>query len=337
MTELRRLGASGLLVSPLSLGTMLFGLRTSERDAARLLALARDAGVNFLDTADMYVQGRSEEVIGRLVRRGRDGWVIATKVGGPFDSDPSHRGLGRRWIMRQIDASLRRLGTDYVDIYYFHQDDLDTPIEESVAAMADIIRQGKARYFGISNYRAWRLSLLVALCERAGAPKPIVCQPYYNAMNRMPEVEELPACRHFGLGVVPYSPVARGVLTGKYRWAGAAPRNSRRARQDKRFLETEWRRESLELAGRIKTHAERRGMTAAQFAVLWVLNNSIVTSVICGPRTVEQWREYLGALERRFTAEDEAFIDKLVPRGHPSTPGYSDPQYPITGRAPRTG
>jgi aryl-alcohol dehydrogenase-like predicted oxidoreductase len=156
-------------------------------------------------------------------------------------------------------------------------------------------------------------------------------------MNRMPEVEHLPACGYFGLGVVPYSPLARGVLTGKYSPDAPPPQESRAGRQDKRMLQTEWRPQSLELAQKVKAHAEARGITAGQFAVNWVLNNKFVTAVIAGPRTEAQWDEYVGALRYRFTAEDEALIDSLVPVGHPSTPGYSDPAYPIEGRVPLSG
>jgi aryl-alcohol dehydrogenase (NADP+) len=165
----------------------------------------------------------------------------------------------------------------------------------------------------------------------------VVSQPYYNAMNRMPEVEQLPACGFYGLGVVPYSPLARGVLTGKYEPGAAPPEDTRAGRGDKRIMQTEWRDESLWLARVIKGHAESRGMTAGQFALNWILNNEYVTSVVVGPRTMEQWHEYLGALDHAFSAEDEAFLDGLVAAGHPSTPGFNDPAYPIEGRLPRTG
>jgi len=163
-------------------------------------------------------------------------------------------------------------------------------------------------------------------------PRPAASQPYYNAMNRMPESEILPACAYYGIGVVPYSPLARGVLTGKYDPKAAPAKDSRAGRADKRIMETEFRPESLRLAARIKKHAEARGMTAAGFAFAWVLNNPIVTSVIAGPRIFGQWKTYLGAINHEFTAADEALIDKMVAPGHPSTPGYNDPQYAILGR-----
>ena len=334
--DYQRLGNSGLLVSPLCLGTMLFGDRTTEAAAGRILALARDAGVNFIDTADQYAKGASEEVLGRLLRRDRNSWVLATKVGSPLAASPNHSGLGRKWMMGQIEQSLRRLGTDWVDIYYLHRPDNGTPIEETLLTIGMIIRSGRARYFGISNYRGWQIAQIVEACDRLAVPRPVVCQPYYNAMNRMPEVEVLPACVHYGLGVAPFSPLARGVLTGKYTPGAWPAANSRAGRRNPRMLATEWRPESLEIAQVIKRHAEARGMTTGQFALLWVLNNRLVASAVVGPRTVAQWRENIRALDRVFTAEDEALIDGLVPPGHPSTPGYNDPDFPPTGRPTRT-
>ena len=213
--EYRRLGKSGLKVSELCLGTMMFGDRTDEPTAQRITDSAADAGVNFIDTADSYAKSVSEQITGKVIAAKRDRWILATKVYNRMGSEPNDSGLGRRWLMKEIDASLKRLNTSYLDIWYFHADDLKTPIEESVAAVGDIIRAGKVRYFGLSNYQSWRVGLVVHACEKLGVPQPIVCQPYYNAMNRQPETELLPACAHYGLGVVPYSPLARGVLTGK--------------------------------------------------------------------------------------------------------------------------
>ena len=331
----RVLGHSGVKVSPLCLGTMMFGGPTDAAAAERIIGMARDAGVNFIDTADVYVEGESERIVGRAIRGDRDRWVIATKAGSRMGDDENARGLSRRWLMRAIDASLERLGIDCVDIYYLHREDADTPLEETVRAVGDIIAAGKARYFGISNFRAWRHAEVVRLCDASGVPRPVVSQPNYNAFNRMPEVEVLPVCAHYGLGVVPYSPVARGVLTGKYTPGATPPAESRAGRKDKRIFTSEFRSESIALAQRIKAHAEARGMTTAQFAFAWVINNRFVTAAIAGPRTEEQFAEYLGALGVSIGADDEAFIDGLVAPGHPSTPGYNDPSYPVEGRAPR--
>ena len=334
--EYRMLGHSGVMVSPLCLGTMMFGHRTDQAEALRIVAMARHGGVNFIDTADVYAtDGESEKITGRAIAAERNHWVLATKVGNKMGDDESARGLSRRWLSRAIDGSLSRLGVDHVDIYYLHREDAGTALEETVAAMGEIIAAGKARYFGISNFRAWRHAEVVRLCDAQGVPRPVVSQPYYNAFNRSPEVELLPACAHYDMAVASYSPVARGVLSGKY-LPGAEPSEASRAGSgDKRILESEFRPESLALVPRIKAHAEARGMTMAQFAFAWVIHNRLVTSAIAGPRTADQFAEYLAALDIVLGAEDEALIDELVPIGYPSSPGYSDPSYPIEGRAPR--
>jgi aryl-alcohol dehydrogenase-like predicted oxidoreductase len=331
------LGRSGLKVSPLCLGTMMFGGPTDVPTAERIIGMCRDAGVNFIDTADVYHQGRSEEIVGAALRRERHHWVVATKVGNLMGQGPNRRGLSRRWLLEALKDSLGRLGTDHVDVYYLHREDPDTPLEETVSALGDLIRAGMIRYFGLSNFRGWRIAEVVRWCERLGVDRPVVLQPYYNALNRMPEVELLPACAHHGLGVVPYSPLARGVLSGKYDPDAPPPPDTRAGREDKRMLQTEWRRESLVIARTLKGHAEARGVTPGQFALAWLLNNRLVTSPVVGPRTAEQMRDYLGALDYGFTAEDETLVDSLVATGHPSTPGYNDPAYPVEGRVPRTG
>lgn len=334
--EYRRLGVSGLMVSPICLGAMMFGDQTDEKAAAEIVAAARDAGVNFIDTANNYAGGRSERIVGKLIKGDRENWVLATKVGSPVGEGIYEHTLSRKRILKEVDASLSRLGTDYIDVYYFHRDDLETPLDEPLAAMGDLIRAGKVRYWGFSNFHAWRIAELAFLSDSLGMPGPAVTQPCYNAMNRMIELEYLPACRHFGIGVVPYSPLARGVLTGKYPVKGTPPADSRAGRKDARIYEIEYRKESLVLAQKVKQRAEKRGMTAAQFALNWVLNNDLVSSVIAGPRTLEQWRHYIEALNHDFTAADEAFVDRLVAAGRASTPGFIDPKLPPTGRQPRT-
>lgn len=332
----RRLGRSGLKVSPLCLGAMMFGDQTNEADSLEIIASARDAGVNFIDTADVYAAGRSEEIVGQAIRKARDHWVVATKAGFPAGlQNATGADLSRGYLMRAAERSLERLGTDRIDLYYLHRDDMDTPMDETVRTLADLQRQGKIRYIGVSNFRAWRLAEFVRLCGEAGIDRPAACQPQYNAMNRMPEAELLPACGFYGVGVVPYSPLARGVLTGKYVGQDKPPEGSRAARGDARMRQTEWRAESLDAAARIKAHAEARGISPAHFAVNWVLNNALVDAVIAGPRTLAQWQDYLAALQSPFTAEDEALVDTLVPPGHPSTPGFTDPQYPVKGRVAR--
>jgi aryl-alcohol dehydrogenase-like predicted oxidoreductase len=334
--DYRGLGRSGLKVSPLCLGAMMFGGPTDEPTSGRIITKAREAGINFIDTADAYNNGRSEEVVGRAIAAERSWWILATKLANPTGESPNDRGLSRRRTFHAVEASLRRLGTDVVDILYLHREDPTTPLEETVHALADLLRQGKIRYFGVSNFRAWRVAEICRLCDLVGIDRPVVSQPYYNLLNRMPEVEHLPACAYYGLGVASYSPLARGVLTGKYAANSAPAGDTRAGRKDKRIMETEWRLESLEIARELAKHASSRGITPGQFALAWVLNNQIVTAPIAGPRTEPHWEEYLASLNYDFTAEDEALVDRLVTPGHASTPGYSDPLYPIEGRIART-
>lgn len=335
--EYRVLGRSGIRISRFCLGTMMFGGATDAAASGRIISRAQETGINFLDTADGYNGGRSEEVVGDAIAGTRDFWVVATKIANPMGRGPNERGLSRKWILQGTESSLRRLRTDYLDILYLHKEDPDTPLEVTVRAMGDLVRAGKIRHFGVSNYRSWRLAEICALCDRMGIDRPIVSQPYYNAMNRQPEVEQLPAAAHYGLGIVPYSPLARGILAAKYRPGEAPPPDTRAGRGDRRMLETEWRPESLEIALTVQRHAEARGTTAIAFAIAWVLNNRLVTGTILGPRTEQQFEDYLAALSCRFTAEDEALVNRLVPPGHPSTPGFNDPQYPIEGRVPESG
>src|SRR6059058_6131034 len=310
--EYRNLGRSGVKVSPLCLGTMNFGGPTDEAAAGRIVAKARGQGVNFIDSADAYQGGQSEEIVGRAVGNQRHDWVLATKLANPMGEGPNRGGLSRKWVMQAAEESLRRLGTDYIDVYYLHKEDHATPLEETVRALGDLMRQGKIRYFGVSNYRAWRVAEICALCDQMGVGRPVVSQPYYHALNRTPELEHLPACAFYGLGVFPYSPLGRGILTGKYDPDAPPPNDSRAARQDRRMQQTELHPDSLRLARDIARRAEASGSTPIGFAVRWVLNNRLVTGIVAGPRTEDQWEGYLAALQAPFTAEDEAFVESLV-------------------------
>lgn len=337
--DYRRLGRSGVTVSRLCLGAMMFGDQTDEAESARIVDGARSAGVNFIDTADAYAGGESERIVGRAIAAHRDHWILTTKVGTALPPpDVNRGGLGRGWLLRAAEDSLRRLNTDRIDLYLLHLDDFAAPQEETVAALGDLVRAGKIRYWGVSNFRAWRIAELIRLCDRTGTPRPIAAQPLYNAMNRMAEVEYLPACAHFGIGVAPYSPLARGVLTGKYHAAEEPDAATRAGRRDRRMMQTEFRRESIELAASVRAHAAARGRTAVGLALNWVLANPLIASVVAGPRTEEQWASYLSALDEPYDAEDEAFVSGLAPAGHASTPGYTDPLYPVLGRpASRVG
>ncbi len=328
----RYLGRSGLKISPICLGGMMFGGPTGESDAARIIDTARDRGVNFIDTANSYTGGRSEEIIGRAVHRDRSRWVVATKFGSSLSDWPNEGGISRKWIFQAVDDSLRRLGTDHIDLLYFHRAIFDAPLDESVRALGDLISQGKIRYYGVSNFRGWRIAEVARIADLHGLDRPIASQPLYNIVNRSAESEELPSARHYGLGVVPYSPLARGVLTGKY-LPGATPEDgSRAARKDRRIHEVEFRGESLAIAQELQLYAASRGYTASAFALAWVLANKAVSAVIAGPRTQEQWDSYFAALDVKLTAEDDAFVDGLVAAGHSSTHGFTDPSHPVEGR-----
>lgn len=328
----RPLGKSPLKVSALCLGTMMFADQTDHAEAASIVDHAREHGVNFIDTADVYSKGASETMVGQLLRGQRDHWVLATKLGNPMGPGVNERGYSRAWVLREAAASLKRLETDHIDVLYMHRDYIGMDLEEPLRAMDALLRAGHIRYWGVSNFRAWRIAEAVHMARAIGMPGPVVCQPYYNLLNRMPEVELLPACEAYGLGVVPYSPVARGVLTGKYQPGAQPEAGSRAARGDKRMMETEFREESLRIAQRLREHCQGRGMELAHFATAWVLAHRAVSSVIAGPRTLAQWKDYLPALDAALDAADESLVNQLVPPGHPSTPGYTDPAYPLHPR-----
>ena len=330
--QYRSLGSSNLKVSTLCLGTMMFGDQTDPLEAARITRDAHANGVNYIDTADVYTTGASETIVGDLLKNQRHDWVLATKLGNAMSKRVNEGHYSRSWMLREIDASLKRLQTDYVDVLYLHRDYNDMNLEEPLRALDAMLRAGKIRYWGVSNFRGWRIAELVRLAGQLGMPGPVVCQPYYNLLNRMPEVEILPACKHYGIGVTTYSPIARGVLTGKYAPGQTPDANTRAGRGDKRILDTEFRAESLAIAQTLLAHVEKRAMNLAQFACAWVLASRAVTSVIAGPRTLAQWLDYLPAVNAVITPEDLALVDSLVKPGHPSTPGYTDPAYPLNMR-----
>jgi aryl-alcohol dehydrogenase-like predicted oxidoreductase len=330
--QYRTLGHSPLQVSRLCLGTMMFADQTPLDEAREIVAHALDHGVNFLDTADVYSTGRCEEMLGALLPSTRARWVLASKAGNKMSELPNEGGLSRAWLLRACDASLKRLGTDWIDVYYLHRDFPGTPLEEPLRALDALLRAGKIRYWGLSNFRGWRIAEAVHTARALGMPGPAACQPYYNLLNRQPEVEVLPASAAFGLGVVPYSPVARGVLTGKYAPGSTPAEGTRAGRADKRMMQTEFRDESLRIAQRLQLHCATKGIALQHFASAWVLAQRAVSSVIAGPRTLAQWQDYFAALDCTITADDEALVDSLVAPGHPSTPGYNDPAYPLEPR-----
>lgn len=332
--DYRYLGRSALQVSPLCLGAMMFGGETDVATSQRIIAKAADQGINFIDTADVYHAGRSEEIVGQAIAADRDHWVVATKFGFPASANagPNQMGQSRKWIYQSVDASLKRLGTDYIDLLYFHRAMPGLQLEEGVRAIGDLVRQGKVRYFGLSNFKGWRIAEVARLCDQLGIERPVASEPLYNLVDRTAEVEQLPAAGHYGLGVVSYSPLARGVLSGKYGVDVPPPADSRAGRGDRRIMQTEWRPESLHIAQQIARHAAARGTTSIAFALAWVLKNRLVSATIAGPRTEAHWDSYMAALALQLTAEDEQLVNRLVPPGHASTPGYTDPGYPVEGR-----
>ena len=265
-----------------------------------------------------YRVGLTPESAAELVRAGHEVF-LETKAGeGIGAPDKVYEKVGVK-ILADADA-------------VFAESEMIVKVKEPLPEEYPLLRAGQIRYWGVSNFRGWRIAELVRLAGQLGMPGPVVCQPYYNLLNRLPEFEVLPACEHYGIGVAPYSPIARGVLTGKYLPGHTPDADSRAGRADPRMAETEFRAESLLIAQQLQVHAQARGVSLAQFACAWVLANRVVSSLIAGPRTLAQWQHYAPALDYVFTKEDEALVDSLVRPGHPSTPGYTDPSYPPEGR-----
>ena len=288
---------------------------------------------DLIDTANIYTGGESERLVGQFIAGRREQVVVATKARNPLGRGPLDQGSSRKHLRRALDESLQRLGTDYIDLYYLHRPDETCPIEESWETLDDFVRQGKVLYLAVSNFWAWQAAQVVGLTALRGW-SPVACvQPLYNIADREAEMEVLPMARALGLGVISYSPIARGVLTGKYA-GGSVPSDSRQARGDKRLAETEWRASNLDLAAQVAPMAEAAGCTMAQFALAWVLANPNITAPILGPRTPEQLADNLGALDVTIAAEVEAQIDALVPPGTRAGVAFTDPLYPIVGRNP---
>ena len=326
------LGRAGVKVSPLCLGTMNFGDPTDKATSLRMIDQAVDAGINFLDTADVYVKGESERIVGEAIASRRDQIVLATKGTIQNGDGPNDGGSSRKHLQHALDASLQRLNTDYVDLYYIHQKDPATPFEEWLSFLDAAVQAGKVLYLGVSNYWGWQIAEVMGLAALHGWQPLSVIQPVYSIVNRDCEVEILPAARRFGLGVVSYSPIARGVLTGKYRPNTAPPPDSRAGRGNARLAQTEYRDANFEVAEALKPIAADLGCTMAQLAVAWAMANRNVTAPIIGPRTPEQLADNLGALEVVITSEIEAKIDELVPPGGHPYLGMLDPVYEVTGR-----
>jgi aryl-alcohol dehydrogenase-like predicted oxidoreductase len=314
---------------------MMFGAQTSEADSIRIIHKALDVGLNFIDTAEMYNAGESERVVGKAIAERRAGVVLATKGCNKTGEGANDAGASRLHLRQALDASLQRLGTDYIDLYYVHKPDYSTPIDETLRFLDDAVRQGKILYPACSNFRAWRVCEALWTSDKLGLARFAAVQPLYNLVNRDIEVELLPLCQAHGLGVVSYSPLARGILTAKYKPGEAFPEGSRAARNDVRLRQAELRDESLHISQQLAAHCREKGVAASQFALAWCLANPILTSIILGPRTMEQFDDNLAALRVQFTEADEAFVDRLVPPGDHSGKGFQDPLYPVLGRPVR--
>tara|TARA_B100000029_G_scaffold378660_1_gene373454 strand:+ start:1788 stop:2732 length:945 start_codon:yes stop_codon:yes gene_type:complete len=311
---------------------MMFGGRTDESLSVEIISKAIDLGINFIDTADIYNAGVSEEITGRAIASHRDQVVLATKGRNPMGEGVNDKGTSRGYLMRALEKSLSRLGTDYIDVYYVHSPDYDTPLEETLRALDDMVRSGKVRYVACSNFRAWYLAKALGISALNGWERFSCVQPLYNIVNRDIEVDLLPLCEDQQMGVVSYSGLARGILTGKYTTFGEYPEGSRASLDDPRMVQAELREASIVVSQKIKEHCDGRGTPCSQFALAWCLANPILTSVIIGPRTMEQFDDNLGCLDVEWNDEDEAAVDALVPPGEHSGFGFQDSAYPVTGR-----
>src|SRR5262245_9503456 len=330
--QYRNLGSAGVKVSPVCLGTMMFGGQTDVTESTGIRHKALDQGINFFDTANIYNAGQSEVVVGQAITDRRDKVVLATKGRAPMGDGPNQSGASRLHLMHALHASLKRLNTDFIDVYYVHTPAYATPVEETLRALDDMVRSGKVHYIACSNYRTWRLMEALWTSDRHNLHRFACVQPLYNIVNRDVEVELLPMCREYQIGVVSYSPLARGILSGKYKAGEAFPAGSRAARNDKRMQQAELRDASFQIAEEIRRHCASKEVAMSQFALAWCLANPILTSVIIGPRTMEQFDDNMGCLNVKIGPEDESYINALVPPGEHSGKGFQDTQYPITGR-----
>jgi aryl-alcohol dehydrogenase-like predicted oxidoreductase len=296
--EYRILGTTGASVSPLCLGAMMFGDPADREESHRILDAARDAGVNFVDTANVYTRQRSEQIVGEWFAQGggrRDETFLATKVHGRVAPGPNGAGNHRYHVVRQVEESLRRLQTDRIDLYYFHRPEPQTPIAEQVGVMQDLVRQGKVVYYGTSHYPSWMILQGMWDAQRLGGPAWVADQPRYSLVDRSIEQDVVPFAQASGYGLVPHSPLAGGFLTGKYTRGAAVPEGSRATRRSgwlDAMTDRHWAVES-----RLREVAQEAGCTPGQAAIAWVLTHPFVNAAIIGPRTLEQFRDNLGALE----------------------------------------
>ncbi len=327
--EYRNLGRSGLKVSPLCLGAMMFGSwgNPDHEESIRIIHRALDAGINFIDTANGYSEGESEVIVGKALKGKREGTVLATKVWAPVGPGPNQRGLSRKAIQEQVENSLRRLGTDVIDLYQIHRPDPTTPVEETLSTLSDLVRQGKVRYLGLSTnhyegsalwekrFAAWEIIETLWISDQHGWERFVSLQPPYSILRRVMEAEHFPMSLKFGIANIVWSPLEGGWLSGKYRRGAANPKDSQRAEKWIGDIDNPKFQRRLDIVERLLPLAEAKGVPLARFANAWALRHPAVTSVILGPRTMEQLEDSLKALDVQITDEDARQIDELVPPG----------------------
>ncbi len=305
----RTLGTTGTKVTPLCLGAMMFGDwgNQDHDESIRIIHRALDAGINFIDTADVYSRGESEEIVGKALSGGkRDDVVLATKVHGNMGDDPNQFGNSRRWIVKEIDASLRRLGTDWIDLYQIHRPEADTDIDETLGALTDLVRAGKVRYIGSSTFPASQIVEAQWVAEKRGRERFVCEQPPYSLLVRGIESDVLPTAQRYGMGVIPWSPLAGGWLSGRYRKDADAPSSTRAQRLPDRYdLSRPENQRKLDAADALAGLADEAGMTLIEMALAFVINHPGVTAAIIGPRTMDH-------LESQLTAADVELSDELL-------------------------
>ncbi len=330
--ELRVLGHTGVKVTPLCLGAMMFGAwgNPDHDDSVRIIKRALDAGINFIDTADVYSAGESEEIVAKaLAGTRREDIVLATKANGPMGQDPNERGNSRRWLIRECENSLRRLGTDYIDLYQIHRPDPDTDIDETLGALSDLIRAGKICYAGSSTFPPSQIVEAQWTAERRGRERFVCEQPPYSILVRGVETEVLPVCQEYGMGVIPWSPLAGGWLSGRYRKGQDVPPSTRAQRLPQRYdMSLPGNQAKLEAAEQLAVLAEQSGLTLIQLALGFVLAHPAITAAIIGPRTMEQLESQLAAADVVLSPDVLDRIDEIVPPGtnlNPPDRGYEPP------------
>ncbi len=319
-------------MSPLCLGAMMFGAwgNPDHEDSIRIIHRALDAGINFIDTADVYGRGESEEIVGKALAGGRrDNVILATKVHGTMGDDPNEFGNTRRWIVREVENSLRRLGTDWIDLYQIHRPEDDTAIDETLGALTDLVRAGKVRYIGSSTFPASQIVEAQWVAERRGRERFVCEQPPYSILVRGVENDVLPTCQRHGMAVIPWSPLAGGWLSGRYRKDGDLPDSHRAQRIPARYdMSLPGNKLKLEAADGLAKLADDAGMTLIEIALAFVMNHPAVTAPIIGPRTMEQLESQLPAAEVTLPADVLDRIDELVPPGvnlNPADGGWQNP------------